>query len=169
MFYPGVDMMLTASIAGWFTPPVGLAGLIQQYGKIQVDDDGNIATPGWESAHMMMAKADWMPAGRLYVNKQVWPVLDAAMRACLALNDGYKIRTLGCFAPRRKRVNNDLSVHSWGAAVDINADTNPLSMDGIMRRDIPDKWICEFMKRGWVWGGLFSKPDCMHMQFCRGY
>lgn len=163
-----VDASIIASIAGWLPPPVGYMQLIARYGAIQVQNR-QIVTPGWESQHMMMAKADWMPTGRLYVNKAVWPSLQSAFEACLALGDGYQIKTLGCFAPRPKRVNGDLSVHSWGAAVDLNADTNPLSFDGVLRTDIPDAWVAEFERRGFTWGGRWGRPDSMHFQFVSGY
>jgi len=163
-----LDKALVATIPGWFPPPDGIAQIKMVYGDVQVRA-GQVVTPGWEDDNMMTWKADWMPKGRLYVNKKIKPVLEAAINACLALNDGYKIRTIGCFAPRPKRVNGELSVHSFAAAVDINADTNPLSLDGILRTDIPDAWIAEFEKRGFTWGGRWRKPDAMHLQFCSGY
>lgn len=149
-------------------PPKGLDQLKIAFGDIQVRN-GQVVTPGWESDNMDTYREPWMPKGKLYVNRHVWPSLKEAIEACLALNDGYKLRTIGCFAPRAKRVNGELSVHSWGAAVDINADTNPLGMDGVLRRDIPDTWVVEFEKRGWVWGGRWKKPDAMHFQYVSGY
>jgi hypothetical protein len=117
---------------------------------------------------MILVHAESLPRGNLYVNKQVWPVLKSAFEACLALHDGYKIRTLGCFAPRPKRVSGDLSTHSWGIAIDLNADTNPLSLDGKLRMDIPLTWIFEFEKRGFTSGARFSHPDAMHLQYVGG-
>jgi hypothetical protein len=165
-----VDASLVATIAGWLPPPVGYMALIQRYGAIQVKA-GAVITPGWESQHMMMAHADWLPTGRLYVNKAVWPVLESAVEACLALRDGYDIKTLGCFSPRLKRVNGDLSTHSWGISVDLNAATNPLQAPGCsVVSDIPDAWVAEFEKRGFTWGGRFSgRRDPMHFQLVAGY
>lgn len=163
-----LDKAACAAIPGWFPPPHGLDQLRMVYGNIQVRN-GQVVTPGWESDHMIMVKEAWLPKGRLYVNKKAWPIFKAALEACLALNDGYVIRTLGCFAPRTKRVNGDLSVHSYGAALDINADTNPLSMDGVLRRDLPDAWVAEFEKRGITWGGRFRYPDAMHVQAVSGF
>jgi len=151
-----------------FPPPNGLAQIKIVYGDIQVRN-GQVVTPGWESDNMETYREPWMPKGRLYVNKRVWSSLKEAIEACLALNDGYVIRTIGCFAPRVKRVNGELSTHSWGIAIDLNADTNPLSLDGVLRRDIPDAWVAEFEKRGWTWGGRWKKPDAMHFQYCSGY
>ena len=165
-----IDASLVAAIPMWFQPPIGLTQLLARFGDIDVRM-GQVVTPGWESDNMMVAIAPWMPRGRLYVNKHVWPALNAALTACVALGDGYQLRTLGCFAPRPKRVNGDLSTHSWGIAVDINADTNPLApaAGSPVVKDIPDAWIAEFQKRGFTWGGNFSRPDPMHFQFVSGY
>lgn len=118
---------------------------------------------------MIRVDAEWLPRSHLYVNQHVWPAARSAFEACLALHDGYQIRSLGCFAPRPKRVNGDLSTHSWGVAVDLNADTNPLSLDGKLRMDIRPTSIAEFEKRGFAWGGRFPRPDDMHLQFAAGY
>jgi hypothetical protein len=163
-----IDPSACAAIPGWFQPPQGLAQLVERFGRIEVAG-GRVTTPGWEDAHMILVHADWLPRGNLYVNKQVWPALASAFEACLALHDGYKIRTLGCFAPRPKRVNGDLSTHSWGIAVDLNPDTNPLSLDGTLRMDIPPSWIAEFEKRGFTSGARFPRPDAMHLQFSTNY
>jgi hypothetical protein len=159
-----VDPAVIARIRGWFPPPDGYAELVARFGRIQVAD-GDVTTPGWEAEHMIVARAAWLPKGRLYVNKAIWPMLEDAFLACLKLEDGYLIRTLGCFAPRCKRVNGDLSTHSWAIAVDLNADKNPLRPDGVLETDIPPAWIAEFEKRGFYWGGRFKKPDAMHLQY----
>jgi hypothetical protein len=166
--FTAADAALCAKIPGWFPFPNGLDALRACYGNIQVRN-GQVVTPGWEDDHMESWRADWMPKGRLYINKRVRPIFEDAFNACLALKDGYQIKSLSCFAPRAKRVNGDLSVHSWGAAIDLNADTNPLSTDGILRTDIPPAWIAEFEKRGLRWGGRFAKPDAMHFQAVTGY
>lgn len=169
-----LDAAACAAIPGWFPPPIGLAGLKAKYGKITVAN-GIVVPETWESSNMEMLKAVAPGVSRLYVNRYVAPILRAAIDACLALNDGYVIRTLGCFAPRPKRVNGDLSTHSWGIAIDLNASTNPLQpppspgTGAEVKRDIPDAWIAEFEKRGFTWGGRFPKPDPMHLQYVRGY
>ena len=105
---------------------------------------------------------------RLYIHRAIEAPLRLALSRCLALGDGYEVKTIGCFAPRGKRVNpSALSVHSWGIAVDINAATNP--MRNTMTKDIPDTWIAIFEAIGWTWGGRFRIPDPMHMQWCAGY
>lgn len=164
-----IDKAVCAKIPGWFPPPDGLDQLKMVYGDVQVRS-GQVVTPGWESDHMdMVYDLPGVPVRRLYVNKKIVPMLRDALAACVALNDGYKIVTIGCFAPRPKRVNGDLSTHSWGISVDINAGTNPLYTTGTGPHDLPDAWVAEFEKRGFVWGGRWKKQDFMHLQFCSGY
>jgi hypothetical protein len=166
-----IDRELVATLPGWFEPPHGLVAVKQCYGDITVSN-GQITTKGWESANMVTVTdmPGLAPGRRFYVNKKVEPLLRAALTACLALGNGYQILTLGCFAPRPKRVNGDLSTHSWGVAIDINAATNPLaSAPGFIQRDIPDAWIAQFERHGWRWGGRFPRADAMHLQFLDGY
>lgn len=104
---------------------------------------------------------------RVYLNRAIEAPLRLALQRCIDRHDGYVIRTLGCFAPRASRSDaNRLSTHSWGIAVDINADTNP--MRSPMVRDIPDAWVAAFEACGWTWGGRWKTPDPMHFQFARG-
>lgn len=148
------------------------AGVVAMFGEPDILDgkllrvtmpDGRILTGAqWEARHMTAIN---VPATgrRLYVNRYIaQPLLDA-LDECAALRDGYRVRTLGCFAPRASRGNPRLfSLHSFGLAVDINADTNPMRKP--MVRDIPDAWVDVFERAGWTWGGRWSTPDPMHFQ-----
>ncbi len=153
------------------TPPHGLAELQARYGKLQIDRDPpggyRIISPiGWEVANMELLR---LPDGRkLYVHKDMAePLFNALFAASKACPD-YPVRTIGCWCPRYKRVNGDLSVHSWGLAVDINASTNPLADK--LTTDMPDAFVDCFKAQGFTWGGEFGgKKDAMHMQWISGY
>jgi hypothetical protein len=79
----------------------------------------------------------------------------------------------GCFnfRPIRgsvgKTTASKLSMHAYGAAIDLAPAMNPLGAfwnegKGMM----PLEAIEIFEKAGWKWGGRFqSRPDCMHFQF----
>lgn len=58
------------------------------------------------------------------------------------------------------------SSHSWGIAIDLNAETNALG--GKSHQDVG---VVEIFKAiGFSWGGEFkSRKDPMHFQFCSGY
>lgn len=71
----------------------------------------------------------------------------------------------GCWYPRFTRTATGspagISRHSWGAAVDINAPTNPFGSEGTQ-----DARLVEVMKRwGFNWGGDWALPDPMHFEY----
>jgi hypothetical protein len=71
----------------------------------------------------------------------------------------------GCWLPRFIRpavgVSSGVSRHAWGAAVDLNAGSNPVGSSGNQ-----DPRLIEAMKRwGFTWGGDWLVPDPMHFEF----
>jgi hypothetical protein len=59
-----------------------------------------------------------------------------------------------------------LSLHAFGAAIDLNAETNKLGTEGDMSPEVVEV----FRHFGFVWGGDFgSRPDPMHFQYAKGY
>jgi predicted chitinase len=75
----------------------------------------------------------------------------------------------GCFVIRSMRSSRSLSVHSWGLALDFNAETNPSQIPAPsfsdMVRDFSDDFVRCFAKAGFEWGGLWkSLKDPMHFQ-----
>ncbi len=149
-------------------PPAGLTGVHATYGIIAVLG-GRIVTPKhWESDNMTTISDFPGVNKRLYVNKAIVAPLREALRLCIDRHDGYAIHSIGCFNPRPKRSNgNELSLHSWGVAVDINPDKNPMGRPLV--KDIPNEWIAIFESCGWTWGGHFPIADPMHFQWARGY
>lgn len=155
-------------------PAVGLADLVHRFGALQLAKDPRgsgfvIASPaGWESANMVLVPSLPGYPHRLYVNKAVVEPLTTALAETQKVCPAYVIKTMGCFCPRLKRVNGDLSVHSWGLAVDINADANPLA-DKLIT-DMPPEFVMCFKNAGFTWGGQFTgKRDPMHFQYCSKY
>jgi hypothetical protein len=72
----------------------------------------------------------------------------------------------GLYGFRAIRGSTHLSLHAFGAAVDLNAETNPLGGPGDMSSDLIDV----FEHFGFFWGGNFhSRPDPMHFQYATGY
>lgn len=71
----------------------------------------------------------------------------------------------GCWFPRfispTVGVSSGLSRHAWGAAVDLNAGSNPVGSSGNQ-----DLRLIETMERfGFTWGGDWLVPDPMHFEF----
>lgn len=73
----------------------------------------------------------------------------------------------GCYNFRRARGTGKPSMHSWGAAIDLNPDQNPLGKKwekGMM----PMCVVQLFEDEGWTWGGRWkNRPDCMHFSACQ--
>jgi hypothetical protein len=113
--------------------------------------------------------------------------LVAALTNAVRRRPDYVLRTIGCFNPRcKKRIVRDAgghrrviyrdgtngtdmaaSIHSWAAAVDINPDTNAFGESSF---DMPNEFVDEFEKLGFVWGGRWSdlSRDAMHFQYAKG-
>lgn len=71
----------------------------------------------------------------------------------------------GAYMFRLKRGGSTLSIHSWGAAVDINPTVNWYGRRyGEHLGMMPQKVVRIFADEGWTWGGLWRKPDAMHFQ-----
>lgn len=72
----------------------------------------------------------------------------------------------GCYNFRPMRGSHQLSMHSYGIAIDLDPQRNPL---GTKWRDdkgmTPLPVVQIFERAGWTWGGRWtSRPDCMHFQ-----
>lgn len=81
----------------------------------------------------------------------------------------------GAYNFRLKRGGNTLSIHSWGAAIDLSHMINYFGKrykrssvwgERSPRNDImmPLEVQKFFKEEGWTWGGLWSTPDGMHFQ-----
>jgi hypothetical protein len=75
----------------------------------------------------------------------------------------------GCYNYRQRKDGTKLSLHSWGAAIDLNAVRYPLGEPP----DPTDPFVTEvvpvFTRHGWNWGGAWSKPkDPQHCQATTG-
>jgi hypothetical protein len=68
----------------------------------------------------------------------------------------------GAYCFRKMKGGNNLSMHSWGCAIDIDAAHNPFH--GKPRFTESCKVVHAFERENWSWGGHWSKPDGMHFQ-----
>lgn len=158
-------------------PPNGYGEIVQAFGDPRFD--GSTVDHDWEETNMVMVPDIYPGARRLYCNKAIVEPLRAAFAACLALGDGYEIKRVGCFAPRFQRGSSSLvSIHTFGAAIDLNPDQNPLIIPKPYNPapvrgvdfDIPEAWINAFRAQGFFWGGDFQRRfDAMHFQMATGY
>ncbi len=163
--------------------PNGIQEVKTAYGWIKIEPDKihggwRIYDPiGWEATNMVMLPSlPGLETRRLYVHKKIVAPLRAALEQWQATCPDYQIKSIGCFCPRPKRTNAlQMSLHSWGAAVDINPAANPLvtltDQADPFRYDMPNAFLAAFRDNGWTWGGDFKglTKDPMHMQYASGY
>lgn len=66
----------------------------------------------------------------------------------------------GAYMFRLMRGGHALSIHSWGAAIDLDPEGNPFGGKVTMPKAVVDLFAAE----GWVWGGPWHTHDGMHFQ-----
>lgn len=166
-----------------FAVPHGLDGILATYGDPYrvLGDDGVLSLPErmeWESRLTVVPlpkpiPLSWAPktlATRIRCHRLAAPAFSAVF-ACIKaekdLLDG--LRTYGgCYEFRTKRRNgDDLSVHSWGVAIDFNPGTNQQGSKGDMHPGL----VQVFEAHGFLWGGRWrgAAQDAMHFQLATGY
>jgi peptidoglycan hydrolase-like protein with peptidoglycan-binding domain len=80
---------------------------------------------------------------------------------------GYNVRPEASWGYSCRAVagTNSPSNHSWGTAIDINADTNPRRADHKFQSDIPRRVVDFWKSTGFRWGGDWNWPDPMHFDW----
>lgn len=121
----------------------------------------------WMTSWEVQKTHPWFPKRRLYVHKQFWPLLDAAFSALSAHNLQGEIKTFdGGFNIRNVRGSRGvLSVHSWGAAIDLNAKQNPLASEGTWSPAFLEVIKDAGLYSGQLWHG---RKDPMHFAMVDG-
>jgi hypothetical protein len=105
---------------------------------------GDPRNTGWENKWItnwdIQKDYPWFPAKGIQIHKHFWPVLDAAFRELEGLGLHEEIKTYACCYEVRTVRGSDtvVSVHSWGAAIDLNIEENPLGGEGA--------WSDEFLE-----------------------
>lgn len=95
---------------------------------------------------------------RLYCNLDMIAPLSKAFIKTGRVNE---LKTFdGCFNIRKKRGSMTQSLHSWGVAVDVNAQWNQMGKPSTLSKE----FVKCFTDAGFEWGGTWTKPDAMHFQ-----
>lgn len=147
--------------------------LVNTYGDPSrfLQGDGSISA-SWKLAMMDTFKLpaplplSWGgTASRVSCHKKVVHTLNAIFQDIFADKEAWNsINDYGgCYEFRRNRNNpKDLSLHSWGLAVDLDTRDNPnkQSVKGKMHPNI----VAIFRKYGWLWAPDFGTDDPMHFE-----
>jgi len=73
----------------------------------------------------------------------------------------------GIYNFRPKRGGTSYSVHSWGAAIDLDADDNTFRDTWPIKADMPLEIMEAFAREGWQSAGAFWGYDAMHFEATR--
>lgn len=157
--------------------PDGFDQIINFYGDIReyVLPDGTL-DPRWEAEKLDYAPLPFsIPLSwdhtrsvtRLKVHKKIVPVFQEVFRSIMYHDGEQLIKDFGgTYAWRTQRGSSHrISLHAFGAAIDLNVFTNLLGTTG----DMPTLLIQIFESNGFQWGGHFHRPDPMHFQYAKGY
>ncbi len=102
------------------------------------------------------------PFKRIYCNKELIPYLNLTFKILIEKDLFKEIKTFdGCWNVRHIRGTTDRwSTHTFGIAVDFNAEENPLGGPVRFSQDFLQIW----RDSGWTIGADFSRKDGMHFQ-----
>ncbi len=102
---------------------------------------------------------------RIYCNKDMVEPLTKAFKNLIATGHVKELKTWdGCFNIRTKRGYLDnMSLHSWGVAIDVNAAWNGFGK----KPSLSSGFVKCFTGAGFDWGGFWLNPDGMHFQLKR--
>jgi len=155
-----------------------ISALRDFYGNPDANNDG-LPDTAWEAANLtyvtpaypMVWSWSGQPATRIKIHRKVADSLSrilANIESCFTpefiaahqLNQcggGYNFRPM--------RGGSSLSLHAYGAAIDLAPALNPLGKaydpdHGMMPMGV----VHLFEQEGWVWGGLWQRGDAMHFQ-----
>jgi hypothetical protein len=118
--------------------------------------------PAWIQDHIVTVTIPVL--GRVSCNRKILPQLRGAMKAVVAQGLESTVHSFdGCFVAAfdLSPSSGSISHNAWGAAVDVNADTNRLGSPPAQ-----DPELVAIMRQwGFVWGGDLLVPDGMHFEY----
>ena len=173
--------MALTSIAPLGTP----SGLNEFYGnpKFQTSAGGVIRVdPVWAENNLVFIrppyKMEWSWGGKCEKIRVHKKVAKSLLEILSAISNEYteaELRSFqlnecgGAFHPRPIRGSmKTMSIHSWGAAIDLAPEINGLGVPWNPKRGMmPEKVIKLFEAHGWTSGARWARGDAMHFQYAR--
>lgn len=101
---------------------------------------------------------------RLRCHRKVADSLKRALTAARAVKPLAIDEFAGVYNFRKKRGGTSYSLHAWGAAIDLEADTNTFRQTWPVSADMPFEVMEAFAREGWIAAGAFWGYDAMHFQ-----
>ncbi len=158
--------------------PHGLDEIIHEFGCIYdyIREDGTVYWK-WESDMIGFCELpfeiplSWYPnkkISRIRCHTKLTEVFQAVFEELYDKGLATEIKSFSCcYEFTTQRHSGKVSPHSWGIAVDLNAESNTQGTNG----DMPEPVVDVFIAHGFIWGGDWPGRlrDPMHFQFCSGY
>lgn len=109
---------------------------------------------------------EWEGRNGFWCNKLMIAPFQKALSSVVKAGLADKLHTFdGCYNVRYIRGRKNLSTHSWGISIDLDASRNPLGAEPKMHPGV----VSCFENNGFVWGGRWRRKDGMHFQYAKGY
>jgi hypothetical protein len=162
-------------------PKPDYKSLTDIYGRFALNDQG-LPTPGWERSFLCTVdlpypmRLSWETntiVRKITCNRAVRASLLTILDRILALYGSIEeVRRQrmdlygGCYCFRRARGLDIPSVHSWGAAIDLDPGRNEMGKKWEKNKGMMPMEVVElFEAEGWSWGGRWkTRPDAMHFE-----
>ncbi len=149
-------------------PPIEFSGeaqliLYTRYGDPRVAGWDNKWLTNWHVQSLF----PWFPVSDFMVHKHFRPLLENAFRQ-LEIKDLHKeiLSFDGCYQIRSMGINEAvLSVHSWGAGIDLNGKNNPIGSQGLWSNPFIDVMTQCDIFCGQNWNG---RKDPKHFAMVNG-
>lgn len=152
--------------------PRGMKEVIATFGDnktVELSKGNCKGDPTWEHENLIVLRNVCGTGQSIQIHHSLADLFKSCLTEARSRCPNYAVRMLGGYCARHQR--NDpslpLSIHSYGAAFDVNWDKNPMGKKLVT--DIPPAFIAAFVENGWEWGGNWSSiKDAMHFQFATG-
>jgi hypothetical protein len=156
------------------------ADLLRIFGKFELGADGH-PTHRWEQMFLTYIGTPWpmvlawdksVTVTRIRCHNEVAKSLTKILESLWNLHgkDVSRIQASGlhlyggCYGYRASRGAEGLSMHAYGAAIDLNPERNALGTKPD-KCAMPDEVVDVFKAQGWTWGGDWkARPDPMHFE-----
>lgn len=131
---------------------------------------GDPRTPGWGNKWLFNWKVGqlhpWFPVEEVRIHKHFWPLLREAFLELESFGLHKEITTFNlCYQVSHLLDSPILSVHSWGAAIDMNAEENPTGSMGAWSDDFIQVMMRNNIYCGQNWTGV---KEPMHFSMVNG-
>lgn len=123
--------------------------------------------PGWPTERnrdqVLVTRVGGTPV-KTWVHRGIAPLVAEGLRRTED-EIRYDVRMLGGYCSRSIRGSRSPSNHSWGLAIDINWDKNPM-VSGRLVTDMSAQMVAMWKSLGFAWGGDYrTRKDAMHFEF----